>query len=145
MKKIGLALICMLTIHTIAMAGNDKQIAVNKLPQTAIAFIESHFKMNDISYAKVEKEIFDKSYEVIFVDGSKIEFDKKGEWKEIDCQFTSVPIAAVPQQIKEFISKHHQGKKVMEIDRDRKDYEVKLDNGFELKFDLKFNFIGADR
>lgn len=145
MKKIGLILMCVLAVHAMAIAGNDKQIAVNQLPNNAVSFIQKHFDTANVSYAKVDKDIFDKSYEVIFVDGSKVEFDKKGEWKEVDCQFTSVPVAVIPTPINDFISTHHQGKKVMEIDRDRKDYEVKLDNGFELKFDLKFNFIGADR
>lgn len=134
-----------LAINTMVIAGNDKQITVNQLPKKAITFIDTHFKAIDVSYAKEEKELFNKNYEVIFVDGSKVEFNKEGEWKEIDCQFSFVPTAAIPSQIVDFISKHHQGKTILEIDRDRRDYEVKLENGFELKFDMKFNFIGADR
>ena len=33
---------------------------------------------------------------------------------------------------------------VVQIDRDKRDYEVKLTNGLELTFDLKFNLIDID-
>ena len=34
--------------------------------------------------------------------------------------------------------------KVLKIERDKKEYEVKLSNRVELKFDLKFNLIDID-
>ena len=34
--------------------------------------------------------------------------------------------------------------KILKIERDKKDYEVKLSNRTELKFDLKFNLIDID-
>ncbi|MCZ2607976.1 PepSY-like domain-containing protein, partial [Bacteroides fragilis] len=34
--------------------------------------------------------------------------------------------------------------KVLKIERDKTDYEVKLSNGWELKFDSKFNLIDID-
>ena len=35
-------------------------------------------------------------------------------------------------------------RKITAIDRDRRDYEVELDNGLDLKFDLKFRLIDID-
>ena len=47
----------------------------------------------------MEKDIISRSYEVIFEGGSKIDFDSKGTWEEIDCRASAVPEAAVPSEI----------------------------------------------
>ena len=36
------------------------------------------------------------------------------------------------------------GRKIVSIDRDKRDWEVKLDNGLDLKFDLHFRLIEID-
>jgi sRNA-binding protein len=125
-------------------ADNDKPITVDQLPATAKQFITTYFSGAKVSLAKMETEIFDKSYEVVFTDGNKVEFNSKGEWKDVDCKFTQVPERIVPQQIKTYVVTNYKDVKIVEIDRDRRDYEVKLSNGLELKFDLKFNLIDID-
>jgi hypothetical protein len=131
-------------VSTAAFAGKDKAITVDQLPQTARQFIKEYFAAIEVSYAKMESEVFDKSYEVILVNGCKVEFDKKGEWTDVDCKYSEVPAGIVPQKIQEFITKNQPSAKVIEIDRDSRDYELKLDNRVELKFDLKENFMGYD-
>ncbi len=143
MKKIILSFVCIL-IATTVFADNDKPISVDQLPANSQTFIKTHFPDSKVSYAKMEKEIFDKSYEIVFVDGSKVEFDKKGEWKDVDCKHTQVPVKIIPAKVLTYITANYQGVAVIEIDRDSRDYEVKLNNGLELKFDMKFNIIGID-
>lgn len=125
-------------------ADNEKAITFEQLPANSQEFIKKHFSGIKVSYIKMETGFFDKSYDVIFVDGSEIEFDKKGEWSDVDCKFTHVPEEIIPQQIREYIAEHYKGQKVKEIDRDKKDYEVKLSNDLELTFDLKYNIIDID-
>lgn len=43
----------------------------------------------------------------------------------------------VPQQIRDYVTKNYP-KQIVAIECDRRDYEVELDNGLDLKFDLKF-------
>ena len=129
---------------TAVFAGDDKPITVDKLPVEAKRFIEQYFKGTEVSYAKVDKDWLDKSYEVIFVTGSKVEFDDKGKWKDIECRRSEVPAGIIPGQIVKYVAQYHAGQKIVEIDRDRRDYEIKLENGIELKFDMKFNLIGFD-
>lgn len=136
--------VCFVAVTAMAYAGNDKPIQTNELPQKAQQFIKQHFKDIDVSYAKMENELFDKNYEVVFVDGSKVEFKKNGEWKEVDCSYAHVPEAIVPKAIQHYVKNKHASQSILKIDRDSRDYEVKLNNGLELKFDLKGNFIGLD-
>ena len=53
-------------------------------------------------------------------------------------------MAIVPQQIRDYVTKNYPKNKIVAIDRDRRDYEVELDNGLDLKFDLKFRLIDID-
>ncbi len=145
MKRIILSLVTLLIMFTgMAFADNDKPITVDQLPATAKQFIKKYFPNTKVSYAKMDTEIFDKSYEVVFTDGNKVEFDSKGKWKDVDCKFTQVPEGIVPKQIKNHVAVNYNNMTIVEIDRDNRDYEVKLSNGLELKFDLKFNLIEID-
>ncbi len=144
MKRIILSLSILIMTVSMSFADNDKPITVDQLPVSAKQFIQKHFPDTKVSFAKMEKEMFDKSYEVVFTDGNKVEFDSKGEWKDINCKFTQVPEEIVPQQIKNYIVANYKDTIIVEIDRDKRDYEVKLNNGLELKFDLKFNLKEID-
>ena len=81
---------------------------------------------------------------VIFTDGNKVEFDKKGNWTEVNCKFSVVPQGIIPAPIQKYVTTNYADAKILKIERDKADYEVKLSNGWELKFDSKFNLIDID-
>ena len=145
MKKIILALAAIFSIGVFsASADNDKIINKNQLPAKAQQFISEHFDGVDLSYAKEERDILKKSYEVRLANGVKLEFSDKGVWEEIDCQFSEVPAAIIPVAIKNYIDENFAGEKVISIERNRFNYEVKLSNRLELKFDKDFNIYDID-
>ena len=146
MKKftIILASLALMASTLTAFAGNDRIITVAELPAVSQQFIKAHFAGVEVSYAKVDEEMFDKDYKVVFVNGSKVEFAKNGQWTDVDCKYGEVPAAIVPQQIRDHVAQHFAARKIVSIDRDKRGYEVKLDNGLELKFDLKFRLIEVD-
>lgn len=137
-------LVCFFTLQTVVWADDDKPIQVSQLPQTAQAFIKTHFADNKVAMAKVETDWFDKSYDVIFTNGDKLEFDKKGDWTEVNCKYSLVPAAVVPNAIKTYVATNYPDAKMLRIERDKHDYEVKLSNGWEIKFDMQFNVIDID-
>ena len=144
MKKLLLLLVCLFTFQAVVKANDDKPIKVAHLPQSAQQFIKSHFGNSKVAIAKMETDWLDKSYDVIFTDGNKLEFDKQGNWKEINCKYSAVPAGVIPAQILKYVSENYPDAKVLKIERDKKDYEVKLSNRWELKFDLQFNLIDID-
>ena len=145
MKKILLTLIAIFSVGIFsAMADNDRVINKSQLPAPAQQFLNEHFAGVDLTYAKEERDIFKHSFEVRLADGTKIEFTSKGEWDEVECRFGEVPAAIVPQATKEYIDKNYAGAKVLYIEKDRNDYEVKLSNRLELKFDKDFNIYDID-
>ena len=52
--------------------------------------------------------------------------------------------AIVPQPILTFVRKHYPDSHICKVERDRKGYEVKLDNRLELTFGAKFRLIEVD-
>lgn len=145
MKKLVLLFVCVFAVQLTALADNDKPITLNQLPQVSQQFINKHFAGKDVAIAKLESEIFDKSYDVIFTNGDKLEFDRKGQWKDIDCKYSSVPASAIPAKIAEYVGKNHKGVKVLKIEREGNRYDVDLANGWDLTFDKNFNVVDIDR
>ena len=145
MKKILLTLVAIFSVGVFsAMADNDKVINKSQLPAQAQQFINEHFAGIEITYAKEEWDFLKQSYEVRFANGAKIEFNSKGAWDEVECRFGEVPAAIIPQLIKEYIEKNYPDVKIIYIEKDRNDFEVKLSNRLELKFDKDFNIYDID-
>ena len=145
MKKILLILVAIFSVGVLAAsADNEKLINKSKLPAQAQKFLDKHFAGIDIVYAKEECNILLSSYEVRLANGAKIEFSNKGNWEEVDCQSNEVPAAIVPQPIKDYVKKNFPAEKIRNIEKNRNDYEVKLSNRLELKFDKNFNLYDID-
>lgn len=145
MKKLTFILVCLFALCATSLrADNEKPIQVSRLPVAAQQFIKKHFADRKVALAKVETELMSKSYEVVFTNGDHIDFDGKGNWEEVDCKSSSVPTAIVPVRIMEYIRANYPDETVKKIEKDRREYEVKLSNRVELSFDLKFNLTDID-
>ena len=139
--------IIMMLCTTLSWADNDKVIEMHQLPTNSQNLIKHHFKGLNISIIKQDTDFLDKSYTVIFDNGARIEFNKKGEWKEIDCGKFYVPEGIIPSKIVTFIKTKYPQAKVVEIDidDDSKGYDVELDNGITLEFNRHQELIDIDR
>ena len=146
MKKIVFLFISLFAMNLVALAGNDKPIQVSEMPKAAQLFIKNHFADLSVAMAKVETDFLDKNYDVVFTNGNKVEFDKKGNWTNVDCEHTQVPVAILPEAIRQYVAQNYPDAKVLKIEvTDRKGYDVELSNGFELEFDKRMNVIDVDR
>ena len=145
MKKILFALVAIFTLGiSNVSADNDKLVNKSELPVKTQQFLDKHFANVKITYAKLERDLFDRSYEVVLADGTKLEFTPQGEWKEVDCRYEEVPAAIVPQPIREFVASTHPGEKILKIEKDRGYYEVKLSNRYELTFNKDYKIVDID-
>ena len=128
-----------------ASANTDggKATSPGKLPQAALQTINTHLPGRKIAIAKVESDLFSKSYTVIFTNGEKSEFDGRGRWTEVKCKRSAVPASLVPAQIAQYIRANYPDCRILEIERDD-EYEVKLSNHVEVTFNKKFEVIDID-
>ena len=143
MKKILALLVCLLT-STGVRADDDRPVRFDQLPAKAQAYVKKYFPQEKVALAKMEKDFFDKKYEVIFANSSKVEFFKDGTWKEVDCKYSTVPEAVIPEAILRYVKATYPDHKVVKIEKEDRGYEAKLANGMKLEFDNKFNLIDID-
>ena len=122
-------------------AGDRKElITVEQLPKASQQFLSLHFSKITVLSVIKEIEAFKVEYEVHLQNGTKIDFDSKGEWKKVDALAgTLVPDGIVPEPIKTKVNTSFPGAGIEEIEREHGRYEVKLNNGIELHFDKNFN------
>ena len=119
---------------------DERPVDYERLPKQAREFISQHFQSWEVMGVTQD----DGEYDVFFNNGNKIEFDRKGNWKEIECKTGFIPYAVVPSAIANFVKGNYPGRDIIEAKRERKGHQVKLDNRVELKFDRNDRFIGLD-
>lgn len=144
MKKILFLFVLCLSLIQVACADSEKAIGLADLPQQAQTFMKQYFADAKVGSYQKERDGLTVTYKVIFLNGDHIEFDKKGAWIDVDCSKLSVPEKIIPQQIKNFVETSYPGAKVLHIEKGKRSYEVRLSNGMEVKFDLKFNVMDLE-
>ena len=139
-----IAICCMVSCNMVANAGNDKPIAVNALPVKAQTLLSNHFNNQKVMLATIESGVVSRSYDVVLQNGTKLEFDKKGNLTEIDCKLGIVPALLIPQAIKNYLKDNYAGQSVKKIEINKNEYEVELTNGLDLTFNKHFQLIDID-
>ena len=134
----------MLSCNMAANAGNDKPIAVNALPAKAQTLLSNHFNNQKVMLATIETGVINKSYDVVLQNGTKLEFDKKGNLTEIDCKQGKVPAKLIPQAIRNYLKENYPAQAVKKIEMNKNEYEVELANGLDLTFNKHFQVIDID-
>ena len=66
--------------------------------------------------------------------GTKVEFDRKGNWKKVDAHQQSIPAQLIPAHIATHIKTNYPGTQITKIDREVYGYEIELSNDLGLKF-----------
>lgn len=144
MRIVMIAIFCMMSFNIVANAGNDKPINFNELPAKAQTLLSKHFKGQKVMLATIESGVVSRSYDVVLRNGTKLEFDKKGNLTEIDCKQGIVPSQLIPQPIKNYLKENYRGEAVRKIELNKKEYEVELTNGIDLTFNKHFQLIDID-
>lgn len=141
-KTMTLAIV--MTIPTVLFA-KERHVTFNELPVKAQSFVKSHFdKANVVSVVEDTEYFLLTEYKVLFNDGTVLEFNKEGEWEEIDMVKGAVPTKVVPAAILKYVNKSFPNNTITEIKRSSKKYELELMNGLELEFNKKGEFIRID-
>lgn len=146
MKKLGLIMVSLL-LSTMAIFADNEKVTRDKsvLPATSQKFLAANFTQTDISHIKIESNLLGtKSYDVIMTNGVNVEFDKSGEWEEIEARHASIPLSVLPQRIADYLRKNFPDNTVISVDKNTREYEVKLNSDLELKFDRNGNFKKFD-
>ncbi len=123
---------------------DDRNVALTSLPQKAQTFIENHF--GELTIASVVKEYDDLTYDydVYFSNGTSIEFNRSGEWKDVDCHGSKVPDSIVPTNVLDYVKANYPSNVIVQLSIDGLYYDVELDNDLDLVFNKSGNFVRID-
>lgn len=138
MKRFLLSSIIAMAVCVISCScsAEDRYINVRDLPQTIQSFLSSHFPNTSVVMTTKDGNDF----EIRMENGWEMEFDREGQWENIDCKRNAVPasvIALIPETIVSYLSSNFENAFITEISRDRSGYEVELSNGLDLRFSSK--------
>ncbi|MBO7189367.1 MAG: PepSY-like domain-containing protein [Alistipes sp.] len=150
MKRVTATLLAIIATATTAFAtslyitSEDRPVSYDELPAEAKSFIENNFANDEVSHIILDRDVISVDYNVSLTSGTKLEFNSRGEWKEVDTRNSIVPNNIVPQAIAEYIKKNYPNREITEIKRNHTYTEVTLKGGLELTFNKNYNVVDVD-
>ncbi|WP_394774157.1 PepSY-like domain-containing protein [Flavobacterium sp.] len=143
--KLNTAL-CLIAGVAFGFSANAQKTTITKsaLPANAQTFLKTHFAGQEPTYIIEDKETFSKDYKVQFANNIEVEFDGKGNWEEVDGNHTAIPATIIPKSIANHVKTNFANTAITKIDKVNWGYEVDLNNGIELEFNSKGNFLRID-
>lgn len=143
MKQFILSFSLLLLCVGVACASPDRPISKEQLPATAQQFLRDYFPSAEVTAAHEDGDIVRREYDVMLDDGTHIEFAADGRWLEIESR-EALPRGIVPPSIVTYTAKHYPSLTIHRIERSRREWEVSLSNGVEIRFNRRFSVISID-
>ena len=109
----------------------DIILSPQNLPNTIKDFLQKNFKAQ-VSLAQRD----DNAYEIALNDGTELEFDVSGEWKEIEARGTATSYEVLPPHIASILKNEFKENAIKEIERKINYYKIKFYNNFEIIIDF---------
>ncbi|MGG5507717.1 MULTISPECIES: PepSY-like domain-containing protein [unclassified Myroides] len=148
MRKLKTILVGVFSMATLFFSettqAKDIIITKNELPQKALMFMDTHFKGKEIQTIEKDDDFLSVSYKVTFADRLEIEFDRSGEWDEVDGNGTALPTSFMLDPIVAYVKQQYKETAIVKIEKKRSYYEVELQNGLELEFSKSGTFKRID-
>ena len=123
---------------------SESFIEVSELPAESQTFLSTHFNGVEVSYVMKDRDGIYVDYNVHFTTGGYVEFDKDGAWEKVSRLTNGVPNSVVPAAILSYIQEKFPDAVVLVIEKERRKYDLELNNGLELLFDYSGNLIEID-
>lgn len=143
-KILGIsALLLMLVVSGSALFAKDIPVAEKDLPQAVRSYVNTHFPESAIALAVKDTEGVSHSYEIKLNNAVELDFNAKGEITSIDGR-EKLPDSVLPEKILTYVQAQYPQNYITDWAVKKTGHEVELDNGLELKFNRKGDFLRAD-
>lgn len=142
-NRILFTIITLFLLIAAPVSAQETPIQNSELPAQAQVFVKKHFKapihhaIKDIEQKKI-------SYDVTLEDGTEIEFDEAGRWKEVSGKNKAIPTSFIQKQILDYVKGKYPKETINKIELSTYEYEVGLSNGMDLVFDVSGAFVKVD-
>jgi len=142
MKNI-LMIFAVAAMFSFTAKADDRPVDFTKLPLAAQQFVKDYFPSDKVTYATKDDDLIRPDYTVRLSSGVKIDFEHSGALDNIESR-AGIPEKIVPVQILDYVKAHHPDAVITGYDIGKRNYEVKLSNRLELKFNSSFHLIEID-
>ena len=129
----------MLLASSVNAQNRKRVIDPDNLPTPSIELIQKHWPSCAIDFAYING----KEYEALLTDGTIIQFDSKGIWKEMKCT-DGLPVTLVPANITRYVTNRFPKQLIIKCEKMRGGYEIELANGLEIQFDMQGRVTHVD-
>ena len=117
-------------------------ITQDQLPQTITQYIHTNFPGKSLSKIRKEKKMSKMEYEIYLDNGTKLEFNNSAI-KEIEST-EKLPDAVIPKNILAYTKKNYPQNFITEWKLSYTKHTIELNNGAELEFNKKGQFLRID-
>lgn len=134
MKTLCLFILMAVFSPNVSMASGDNPVNLDKLPVKAAVLVNFYFK--EYTVTSIVRKL--EGIEVRLTRGVRLFFDRKGNWREVDCSIQSIPTPMIPSSILNQISEEYGPyTEVVCAYRSPRGMLVKLQNGMQMKFNRR--------
>ena len=141
MKK--LFLMILLPSFLIMACNKEETIQPTDLPADASSYITTHYAGQQILQVVKERDDLRLYYFVYLNNGTKLEFNREGEIREIEGS-TAIPATALPVLIVSYVETNYPGTFIKAWQIDDTSQDVELSNNSRLEFDKNGNFLRVE-
>lgn len=125
----------------------EEVIDVNGLPVLAAEFLNENFNAVKVLSVTREKEALSGTeYQVLLNNGVEVNFDKDGNWVEVDARdnVATIPTEFILSAIVDYVKANYADAGINGIEKEKHGFDVELTNGLDLVFDKEGKFLRID-
>ncbi|MCZ9838445.1 PepSY-like domain-containing protein [Brachyspira hyodysenteriae] len=138
MRKIIYTILTLSILSIYAYCGS---VALSEVPDEAIAFADKYFA----DYYLFRATEMGGSYTLIFKGGLKIYVNSYGEWRNVSGGGEEISIAYVEDKVQSAIKKEFPDEKVVNIQKNRKNYSIEFKSRKKIVVDFEGNITKKGR
>ena len=137
------SLIATLFIISLTSCTQEVIIPASEYPSEITSYTSTHFPNNSILQVIKDREDLTETYDVLLSENIRLEFNRKKEIIDIDGA-AQLPNSVIPEKILQYVTSNYPTNFITDWELDNKNQQVQLDNGLDLEFTMKGDFLRID-
>ncbi|MFA5541826.1 MAG: PepSY-like domain-containing protein [Bacteroidales bacterium] len=133
------------TLFTISLTSCTQEVIIpaSEYPSEITSYTSTHFPNNSILQVIKDREDLTETYDVLLSENIRLEFNRKKEIIDIDGA-AQLPNSVIPEKILQYVTSNYPTNFITDWELDNKNQQVQLDNGLDLEFTMKGDFLRID-
>lgn len=122
----------------------DKNIPLNQIPKQITEYLNTHFPNNTVLEATFDDHVKYKKYEIELNNKISLEFSTEFQVTEIKSK-DKLPDSVIPAAILTYVKTNYPINTISDWEIDKGNQQIELNNGIDLIFNLKGEFLKVEK